>query len=105
MRRKLLAISFLLGGFLYGCGCDGSSEMCVPLGLPAEWSTGGSVMLPPMRHSGEWTEPASSARQSAALKECSERAKRYSKNRGRTVVAINVVRSVTGNWLCVFQEY
>jgi hypothetical protein len=52
----------------------------------------------------QYTEPAAAKLQKDALRECTERAQLKSEQTGKTTICINVGKSITGGWICVFQE-
>lgn len=73
-----------------------------PISQPAQGYS--NQPLVPSTMQASWTEPAGVSSKGEALTECQQRAEQYARERGRTVVMINVVPAVKG-WLCVFQEY
>ena len=73
---------------------------------PAQPARGysGTEPLAPSAMQASWTEPAGVSSKKEAMSECQRRADQYARERGKTVVMLNVVPAVKG-WLCVFQEY
>lgn len=81
----------------------------VPAGNPAPVSEpaqgySGTEPLAPSAMSSTWNEPSGVATKKASIAECKARAEQYSRERGKTVVMVNVIPAIKG-WLCVFQEY
>lgn len=73
-----------------------------PVSQPAQGYSG-TEPLAPSAMPITWTEPAGVASKKEALTECQNIAAEYSRDRGKTVIMVNVVPAVKG-WLCVFQE-
>ena len=76
----------------------------VPYQSPPAQGYSGTEPLAPAAIQASWTEPAGVSSKKEAMSECQRRANQYAKERGKTVVMLNVVPAVKG-WLCVFQEY
>jgi len=72
-----------------------------PVSQPARGYS--SEPLAPSVMQASWTEPAGVASKKEALTECQNRADQYSRERGKTVIMVNVIPAVKG-WLCVLQE-
>lgn len=106
--RRLFSVSVLVLLPLFAMEECNRSFIPVPAGgappvsQPAQGSS--NQPLAPSAMQATWTQAADAVSKKVALTECQDKADQYSRERGKTVVMVNVIPAVKG-WLCVFQEY